>query len=133
MVEKHNSRILIVDDDPDLREVMAAKLEAVGFSIFTARDGTEGIVKAQTVNPDLILLDIQMPNMDGFKTLNEMRKDPKLEKVKVLFLTNLGEPYNNVTNIDDAVAKEMGALGYIRKGEDLDKIVEEVNSVLAGK
>jgi DNA-binding NarL/FixJ family response regulator len=62
-----------------------------------------------------------------------MRKDPKLEKVKVLFLTNLGEPYNNVTNIDDAVAKEMGALGYIRKGEDLDKIVEEVNSVLAGK
>ena len=128
---ENNKLILIIDDDKDLREILSVKLQKSGFRIEEAQDGPSGIKKIKEIKPDLVLLDVKMPGMTGIETLSQIKADPDLTGLKVVFLTNLGEAQDENAWIDDKFAKDAGALGHIRKTDDLDKIVARVQEVLS--
>ena len=83
--------LLLVEDDPLLINMYQTKFSSEGFQVFTATDGQAGLTLAQTEKPDIILLDIMMPKLDGIEVLRRIRQDPKLKTVPVLMLSNLSE------------------------------------------
>jgi CheY-like chemotaxis protein len=120
--------ILIVDDTADFREIFSVKLTAAGYRTETAADGEEGIKKVRELHPDLVLLDVKMPGMNGEQVLAALRKDPATSSVKIVFTTSLGDPADADT--DEALAKNFGADGYIRKTDDLDVLVAAAGEYL---
>jgi two-component system, OmpR family, alkaline phosphatase synthesis response regulator PhoP len=94
---KQKPRILVVDDDVDLVAVIKGTLESKAYEVITAHNGKDGLEKAKNEKPDLILLDIMMPVMDGFNFAEQFGKDPSLKKIPVLALTSfsdsLGQPF----------------------------------------
>ena len=113
--------ILIIEDDKFLRELIAQKLIKEDFEVSEAVDGEEGIKKIKEEKPDLILLDLILPGIDGFEVLSQMKKESTLASIPVIILSNLGQK--------DDVEKglKMGAVDYLIKahftpGEIIDKI-----------
>lgn len=102
-------KILVVDDEPDILELVQYNLEKEGFSVYTAGNGREAIDTAEQVIPDLILLDVMMPDMDGMETCVQMRNLPSLEGSVIAFLTARGEDYSQIAGFD------AGADDYITK------------------
>jgi two-component system alkaline phosphatase synthesis response regulator PhoP len=94
---KQGPKILLVDDDVDLVKVMSGALESKAYKVLVAYDGQEGLEKARKEKPDLVVLDILMPEVDGFAFADQFRKDPMLAKIPVLALTSfsesLGQPF----------------------------------------
>lgn len=84
-------RVLIVDDDAFLSGIYATKLEMDGFAVLSARDGEEGLKAAAKERPDLILLDVLMPKLDGFEVLKRLKENPETKGIPVIMLTNLGQ------------------------------------------
>ena len=80
-------KILIVDDDPDLVEAVTMILESKNYDVAAAYGGIEGLQKAKVENPDLIVLDVMMPDKDGYAVCKELKSDPKLSKIPILLLT----------------------------------------------
>ena len=101
--------ILLVDDEPDILEIISYNLKAEGYKVKTASSGREGVEKAKKVRPDLILLDVMMPEMDGIEACEQIRKTPSLEHTIIAFLTARGEDYSQVAGF------EVGADDYITK------------------
>jgi two-component system alkaline phosphatase synthesis response regulator PhoP len=101
--------ILLVDDEPDILEIISYNLKAEGYKVKTASSGREGVEKAKKVRPDLILLDVMMPEMDGIEACEQIRKTPGLEHTIIAFLTARGEDYSQVAGF------EVGADDYISK------------------
>lgn len=101
--------ILLVDDEPDILEIISYNLKAEGYKVKTASSGREGVEKAKKVRPDLILLDVMMPEMDGIEACEQIRKTPGLEHTIIAFLTARGEDYSQVAGF------EVGADDYITK------------------
>lgn len=131
MEEKNSkSSVLIIDDNPSFREIFSAKLKSAGFSVFEADGGENGLKKALEIIPDLILLDIEMPEMSGIQVISKMKTDPNLQHLKIIFLTNHGESDKNEAWLDKKFASEVGAVDYIRKTDDLDNIVKEIKNIL---
>ncbi len=122
--------ILIVDDEPDFLEIFRTQLLASGFRVETARDGEEGFQKTKALKPDLVLMDVKMPRLDGAGALLKLREDPETKNTRVVFLTNLGDPRAETQEIDSKFSKEFGAQGYIKKTEDLGILVERVRDFL---
>jgi CheY-like chemotaxis protein len=122
--------ILVIDDDKDLAEIISLKLEQAGFKVEKAHDGESGMAKAKEIKPDLILLDVKMPGMTGIQVLSKIKTDPELAGLKVIFLTNLGEAEDQNSWVDDKFAKDAGALGHIKKTDDLDKTIARVKQEL---
>jgi len=119
------SRILIIEDDAFLSDIYVTRFQRAGFEVYVASDGREGIAAAQEEKPDVILLDIVMPHMDGFEVLRELRSDPSLAKTKIILLTNLGQ--------QEDVEKGMkeGADAYIIKAHFTPtEVVAKVQEVL---
>ena len=108
--------ILIIEDNPDLVEMYRLKLSLEGFRVETALDGEQGILKAVETKPDMILLDILMPNMNGFEVLKALKNNTKIE-VKIIVLSNLGQ-YENIKE-----AKELGATEYMVKANTTPTMV----------
>ncbi len=94
---KQRPKVLLVDDDVDLVKVMRGALESKAYEVIVAYNGQEGLEKAKKEKPDLVVLDIMMPVVDGFIFASEFRKDPSLAKVPVIALTSfsesLGQPF----------------------------------------
>jgi len=94
---KQRPKILLVDDDVDLVKVMSGALESKAYEVIVAYNGQEGLEKARKEKPDLVVLDILMPEADGFTFADQFRKDPALAKIPVLALTSfsesLGQPF----------------------------------------
>ncbi|MBI4085045.1 MAG: response regulator [Candidatus Liptonbacteria bacterium] len=122
------SLILIVDDEEYFREIFSTKLGAEGFSVETAESGEEGIKKAKKLKPNLILMDVKMPGMDGVATVMKMKEDPETKDLKVVFLTSFGSPEEELQAIDVKYSKDIGAAGYIRKTDDLDILVSKIRA-----
>jgi DNA-binding response OmpR family regulator len=89
-------KILIIDDDPDFVEATKVVLQSKDYQVLTAYDGKEGLEKVREEGPDLIILDIIMPQEDGFKVCEEIKADPKLAKIPVIILTSLSERWSEV-------------------------------------
>ncbi len=121
---------MLVDDDKDLREIMATKLKAADFQVHEAENGEDGLLQAQKLMPDLLIVDINMPKMNGMEMFSQMKNDPSLSRLRVIFLTSYGEPQAEAAWLDKKFAKEIGAVGYIKKSDDLDKIVAYVKSLV---
>jgi CheY-like chemotaxis protein len=123
--------ILIVDDEVAFREIFSTKLSADGFRVETAENGQIGIEKAKALKPDLILMDVKMPVMDGATALLKLRDDPETKNIKVAFLSNLKDPWPQTAPSRNDLAKSLGMEDFIDKTEDLDLTVLKVKEILA--
>ncbi|MEK7606243.1 MAG: response regulator [Patescibacteria group bacterium] len=104
-------RITVIDDEPAIREALVEMLSGAGFDVSSAVNGKEGLVVVSQQHPDLILLDIMMPEMNGWQVLEALKKDDWAKKVPVIILTNL----DGVENVSKAVEQE--AYEYVVKGD----------------
>lgn len=95
-----NKRILIVEDDPDITEILTYNLEKDGYILDTAANGVEGYDKALSFMPDLMILDIMMPVMDGMELCKKIRADSRFDKILIAFLTARGESFTQVEALD---------------------------------
>ena len=84
-------KVLIVDDDPIIIEVLSVRLKMTGFEVLSAANGKEGLEKANREHPDLIILDVIMPEMNGFETCRHLKEDPKTKDIPVIMLTSLSK------------------------------------------
>ncbi len=128
---KNPPQILLVDDEQDFLEVLATKFKASGFDIVTASNGEEAVAKTKEVMPDLIVMDVKMPKMDGVQALLKLREDPTTAKVRVILLTAFGDPQPEIYTNDKRFAQELGAYEYFLKTQDLEEIVARVKASLA--
>jgi CheY-like chemotaxis protein len=122
--------ILIVDDEPAFREIFSAKLGADGFRTETAENGQIGVEKAKQLKPNLILMDVKMPVMDGPSAVLKLREDPETKDIKVAFLTSLGDPRMEMQEINRKFSEDFGAQGYLKKTDDLDTLNEKIKEFL---
>ncbi|HOU47029.1 MAG TPA: response regulator transcription factor [Chitinophagales bacterium] len=102
-------KILVVDDEPDILEFLSYNLEKEGFSVETAENGKQALEKAKKNHPDIVLLDVMMPEMDGIETCRTMREMPQFENTIIAFLTARTEDYSQIAGF------ETGADDYISK------------------
>ena len=116
-----NQKILIVDDDANICELLRIYLEKDGFSTLVATDGEQAIAFAQRYDPELILLDIMMPKLDGWQVCREIRKN---SSVPIIMLTAKGETFDKILGL------ELGADDYITKPFDTKEVVARIKAVL---
>src|SRR5690554_7260197 len=115
-MKKKDIKILLVDDDADILEIVGFNLEAEGYRILKAHNGKEALKIAKKELPNLIVLDVMMPEMDGIETCENLRKMPEMEKTVITFLTARGEDYSQVAGFD------VGADDYIRSEEHTSEL-----------
>jgi two-component system alkaline phosphatase synthesis response regulator PhoP len=123
-MKKKDTRILLVDDEPDILEILSYNLSAEGYQVFTAGNGVEGIAKAKKKQPHLIILDVMMPEMDGIEACETIRHTKGLENTIITFLTARGEDYSQVAGFD------AGADDYITKPIKPKVFVSKVKALL---
>ena len=125
MVDKDNTpRILLVDDEEDILEFVSYNLQREGFKVFSARNGLEAIQMTGKIKPDLIILDVMMPEMDGIAACEEIRKLPGSKNVIIAFLTARGEDYSQIAGF------EAGADDYITKPIRPKVLISRVKALL---
>jgi len=123
----NKAKILIVDDEPDYVSTIQHHLEWSNYRTVVATNGKEGLEKAASDKPDLILLDTNMPVMNGHETLEQMSKDPQLKNIPVIMVTAACE-------VDDiATASSFGIVDYIAKPFDFAELKEKIANALEGK
>ena len=119
------TKILVVEDEEILLTAVSEELKQEGFDVVGAKDGQEGVEKAGTEKPDLILLDLVMPRMDGITALKLLKENPATQTIPVVILTNLSD-YDKVS---DALA--LGAMDYLVKANyRLEDLVNKIKTVL---
>mgnify|MGYP001382228408 CR=1 FL=1 len=123
-MNKSDIKILLVDDEPDILEIVGYNLKKEGYQVFKASNGVEAIKSAKKIIPNLILLDIMMPEMDGIEACEKIRKIKSLENVIISFLSARGEDYSQVAGF------EAGADDYITKPIKPKVLVSKVTSLL---
>ncbi len=117
-------KILLVDDDADILEIVGFNLEAENYQVFTAKNGKEALTIAKKETPNLVILDVMMPEMDGIEACENMRKMPELNSTIITFLTARGEDYSQVAGFD------VGADDYITKPIKPKLLVSKVKALL---
>jgi two-component system alkaline phosphatase synthesis response regulator PhoP len=120
-------KILIVDDEQDIVELLKYNLEKEGYKCYTAGNGEEGVAKAKDKKPDLILLDIMMPKVDGIEACRQIRADDDLSEVFIAFLTARGEEYSEIAGFD------VGADDYITKPIKPRVLISRIKALLSRK
>jgi DNA-binding response OmpR family regulator len=122
-------RILIVDDDPDLVETVSMMLEARGYSPLPAYGGKEGLEKARGERPDLIVLDVMMPDKDGYAVCNELKKDPAFSEIPIILLTAIGD---HITTTTYTLSGGMETLAddFFQKPVDIQSLVNRIEQLL---
>ena len=123
-MNKREIKILLVDDEPDILEIVGYNLSAEGYQITTAKNGVDAVKKARKEKPQLIILDVMMPEMDGIEACEQIRKIPDLNETIITFLTARGEDYSQVAGF------EAGADDYITKPIKPKVLVSKVKALL---
>ncbi len=123
-MKKKDIRILLVDDEPDILEIVGYNLTSEGYQISTANNGLKAIEVAKKYRPHLIILDVMMPEMDGIEACEKIRKIPELSETLITFLTARGEDYSQVAGFD------AGADDYITKPIKPKVLVSKVKALL---
>jgi two-component system alkaline phosphatase synthesis response regulator PhoP len=123
-MKKSDITILCVDDEPDILEILKYNLSSEGYNVLTANDGLSAISKAKEIIPNLIIMDIMMPNMDGIEACEKLRADQKFNDTIIMFLTARGEDYSHVA------AYEAGADDYVTKPVKPKVLVSKVKGLL---
>ena len=123
-MKKREIKILLVDDEPDILEIVGYNLSSEGYDVITAENGLEAVKKAKKEKPQLIILDVMMPEMDGIEACEQIRKIPDLSNTIITFLTARGEDYSQVAGFD------AGADDYITKPIKPKVLVSKVKALL---
>jgi DNA-binding response OmpR family regulator len=114
------TKILLVDDEPDVLEILSKKLEAAGFLTARASDGNEGVKKTREEKPDLVLLDIMMPNKDGFTMLRDLQSDADLRRIPVIMVSAKSE----VDSLFEG--RDLGATDYLIKPVNFEELLKYI-------
>lgn len=118
-------KILIIEDEEILLDLLKSKLENLGYEVYSAVDGEEGLRAIRDILPDLVLLDIIMPKMGGFEVMEAMQKDPSIKDIPVIVISNSGQP------VELNKAKQLGAKDWLIKTEfDPKEVIEKVRAVI---
>ncbi len=128
------AKILIVDDDPDILDAMAMIIESQGYDVVTARDGIEGLANLKSENPDLLILDLMMPKLDGFGVCKELQ-DPRWSKYKnipILILTSVREEASR-RRYELETGLELNVDDYVEKPVSPDVLLQRVTKLLKKK
>lgn len=118
-------KLLLVEDEEIIINLLQKKLTKEGYKVSVARDGEEGLKAMKEIKPDLVLLDVIMPKMGGFKVMEEMAKDEELKKIPVIIISNSGQP------VELDRAQKLGAKDWLIKTEFnpqevVDKVVKQI-------
>lgn len=128
MEEKNSVHVLLIEDDSFLANIYKTKFEMEGFKVSVSEDGESGIEDAKRKHPDLVLLDVLLPKLDGFTVLKKLKEDAALKDIPVILLTNLGQK----DDVDKGL--ELGAEDYLIKAHfKPSETVEKVKAVLKKK
>jgi two-component system phosphate regulon response regulator PhoB len=119
-----NENILIVEDDEDILQLLSFNFESAGFVVNTARDGKDGLMKAREKHPDIVLLDLMLPGMDGFEVCRELKREETTSAIPVIMLTARGQ------EVDRIVGLELGADDYVVKPFSFRELMLRVRAVL---
>jgi CheY-like chemotaxis protein len=117
------ARVLVIDDEPDVRWLLRLSLERVGHEVLLAEDGLRGVAMAQRQKPDIVVVDLMMPVMDGYGVLDALAKDPRTAHLPVLVLTAKALPEDQVRSV------EAGARRFMTKPFDPEDLAEELERV----
>lgn len=117
-------KILIVDDEPNIIMSLEYTFKKSNFEVFIARDGQEALDILQNETPDAIILDVMMPNVDGYATITEIKKDEKLQHCKIVFLS----AKNKESDIEKGLG--LGANAYMTKPFSIKKLVDKINELI---
>ncbi|PIV39513.1 MAG: two-component system response regulator [Candidatus Omnitrophica bacterium CG02_land_8_20_14_3_00__42_8] len=127
MTEKKNDkkRILLVEDEKDMVYAVTLQLEAKGYEVITASDGRDGLDKARTKKPDLIILDLMLPKIDGYKVCRMLKFDNKYKNIPIILFTARAQ------GSDKKIGKEVGANAYITKPFEPGVLLDKIRELLA--
>jgi DNA-binding response OmpR family regulator len=117
-------KILVVDDEPHIAQIMKLTLEHSGYEVAVAGDGAEGLKKAKEWEPDLILLDLMLPNIDGYKVCRLLKFDQKYQHIPIILVSAMGEAQNK------ELGKQVGADLYMSKPFKPDELLDQVENLL---
>lgn len=113
-------KILVVDDETELLKALSIRLKTSGYEVITASDGQEGLEKAKSLNPDLIVLDVLMPKMDGYEACRMLKFDEKYKSIPIIMLTAKAQ------DIDKVMGKKVGADDYITKPFETQDLIDKI-------
>ena len=119
-----HKRILVVDDEPQLVELVQLRLTANGYEVLTAYDGLEGLEKARTEQPDLIILDIMLPTLNGYEVCTTLKQDTRFRHIPIVMFTARTQPK------DEQTARDCGADAYLRKPFRPEEMLETIGHLL---
>jgi len=118
-------KILIIEDEEILLDLLKSKLEELGYDVYCALDGEKGLKAIRDIVPDLLLLDMVMPKMSGFEVMEAMQKDPSIKDIPVIIISNSGQP------VELDKAKQLGAKDWLIKTEfDPAEVIQKVKAIL---
>ena len=120
-------KVLVVDDEVNITQIMEFSIGAEGYQVVTAANGEEAINKARKEQPNLIILDIMMPKVDGYEVCRVLKRDPLTKRIPVILLTAKGR------EIDKRLGYQVGASDYVVKPFSPSQLIEKVNSYLYSK
>jgi two-component system, OmpR family, alkaline phosphatase synthesis response regulator PhoP len=123
-METDKIKILIIDDDPNIHEFLTYNLIKADFKVFSAKNGMEGVSIAKEAVPDIILLDVMLPEMDGVMACIELRKEPKLNSTLIIFLSARGEDYSQIAGY------EAGGNDYLTKPISPRVLIAKLKAIL---
>ena len=117
-------RILLVDDEPSIVKVVQKRLEVEGFDVLVAIDGQEALTKAQTEHPDLIILDLMLPKLNGYEVCRLLKFDQKFQHIPIILFTAKAQQQ------DEVLGKECGADSYLRKPFQAQELLERIRTLV---
>ena len=120
-------RILLVDDEPSIVKMVGKRLEIEGFTVLIAIDGQEGLTKAQTEKPDLIILDLMLPKLNGYEVCTMLKQDTRHQQIPVIIFTA------KTQEKDEKMAVDCGANAFVRKPFRAQELIERIHALLAAR
>ena len=118
-------RILLVDDEPSIVKMVGKRLEVEGFEVVVAMDGQEGLSRAQTERPDLIVLDLMLPKLNGYEVCTMLKQDARFQRIPIILFTAKAQEK------DEKLGMECGANAYVRKPFRAQELLEKIHGLIA--
>ena len=119
-------RILLVDDEPSIVKMVGKRLEVEGFEVVVAMDGQEGLSRAQTERPDLIVLDLMLPKLNGYEVCTMLKQDARFQRIPIILFTAKAQEK------DEKLGMECGANAYVRKPFRAQELLDKIHGLIAG-
>ena len=117
-------RLLVVDDEPSIAKIVRKQLEVAGYEVTVAVDGLEGLTKARETLPELIVLDVMLPKMNGVEVCSTLKQDPKTQRIPILMLTAKAQRQDQETGL------QAGADAFLTKPFQLEELLDKVKTLL---